>query len=199
VLDADAYGDQRFSRGSAILPYLKRRSRIYEVQSIVVQPGQPKGLAEPAGARREVFGSSPWSQAPVNRHLRCTGQRLKGAQQHATGFAFHLASNIRAEITSINRVNIGETGRAKDYEIAGCRPAMGVGSRIGRVVVRTKVGFHLDDPAGQYAGVGSVGKDLAEEKRSHVFRRRFKEGSREDLARHFWDARQDLSLMKMAG
>ena len=52
---------------------------------------------------------------------------------------------------------------------------MGVGGRVGRVVVGAEIGFRFHDAAGDKARVGVVDEEFAQEAGSNNVRTRFKE------------------------
>jgi hypothetical protein len=75
---------------------------------------------------------------------------------------------------------------------------MGVGSRIGGIVVRAQIGFDFNDPARQHAGLCPMGKHLAQQARSHQLRPSLKEGAREQAAGNSCFAIQIPVLLRAA-
>ena len=100
--------------------------------------------------------------------------RLQRAQQHASGPAFRLARDVHAEIAPINGINIRMPGRPEKHFVSWRKPAIRMRRCVGRLVVRTQVRFHLDDPARQPSLTRPVCENLAQQPRRHPVRRRFK-------------------------
>jgi len=182
-MNANADSDQRISHRGAVIPHLKGRMRVNQVEAIVAQSSEPEGLAESAGAGSKLSDRSAWRQASIDGHLAGARQRFKRTQEQATRLALDFAGNIRAEITAIDRVNICVTGGAKKDAVTWSGAAMGVSGRVGRVVVRAQVGFDFDDPPCQHAGVRSMRENLAQQARGYMLRRSLKESAGEQAAR----------------
>lgn len=171
VLDADARSDQDFGDRAAVVAYLERRGTAGQVEGIVNGAGESQRLAETAGTGGELarqfavhqaaihkIGNS---QAPVRGHPFDSGYRLQGAQEHATCFSLDFATDVHAEITAINGINISVAGGAEEHPVSRSGPAMRVGGWIGRVVVRAHVRFDFDNSACDQARARKVRQQLA--------------------------------------
>src|ERR1700739_3032355 len=121
--DADARSDQDFADRTAVVAHLQRRSGAGDVEGVVDGPGEPQRLAKPAGAggklARQRAGGRPgrktvYAQAPVRGPEVDSGNRFQGAEQHATGLPLSFATDVHAEITPIDRIDVGMAGRAEE-------------------------------------------------------------------------------------
>ena len=195
MTDADADCYPSFLRPKAIIADLQWRIGIRQVKPIVLQPGEPKRLTEPAGSGGQLTGLCAGIQAPVPCHPVCSTQRFQCAEQNAAGPAFNLARDVSAKIPAINRINICMPGWTEENGIARRGSAMGVSCRIRRIVVRAEVSFDFDDPARQNSTPGRMHKHLAQQARSHQLRLRLEKGAGKPGAQSFqclwresWDA-----------
>ena len=187
VLYPDACGHGCLRHRKSVVTQLQRRRGIEKVQSVMGRACQPERKAESAWARGELPDSSIGRKSPVLSHVRNAeiANRLKRAQQNAPGLPLRLTGNIHAEISSVDGINIRVTSRAEQHLIAGGGAAMRVRGRIGRVVVRAKIGFDLSNPANYRARVGPADKQLPEQPRGDVLGLKFEEKALHKIAGRF--------------
>jgi len=148
-----------------------------------------------SGVPTDRSSSVGW-KSPIPRHLLRSGNWFQRAQQHAASSALGLASDIRAKVSPVDCIDIRMTCGTKENGVPRRGAAMGVGGRVGRIVVRTQVGLGLHDPSGQQPECRNVRQQLAQQARGHQLRRRRKEGARqqgapssERLLLEGWDGR----------
>ena len=152
VLDAYAHCDQSFRNSALVIAHLERRFSPGKVQAVVGRPGQAHCLAEPARAGSQLPGqlcgrnAFNGDTAVIGHPVRsCHG--LQSAEKDAAGSSFDFTTNVHAEIASIDCIHIGVSSGTKKNLVAWRWAAMRVGRRVGRIVVRSKIGFDLDDAA----------------------------------------------------
>jgi hypothetical protein len=186
-VDADAGGHERFPEVKPVIADLKPRFRVGEVQSVVAGSNDRHGLAQAAGARRQLAcQSAGWRATPpqpaIARHLFEAGDRFESSQENTAGLTFSLAGDIHAEVPAVDGVHVGMAGMAEKDLVPGSGTAMGVGRRVGRVVVGTHVGFDFNDSADEGFSAGAMDQKLAQKARGDEVGAVFEEGAREKLA-----------------
>src|ERR1035437_8584123 len=120
MLDADAWRYQYFPDPEAVVAQLQRGGGVKQIQSIVAQAREPKGLAQAAGAGCELPGGRAGFNAAIQRHLLQArlSYWLQRTQQHASSMSLGLTRNVHAEVTAVDHINIRMTqiGRASCRE-----------------------------------------------------------------------------------
>ena len=188
VLDADARRYQYFPDPEAVVAQLQRGGGVKQIQAIVAQAREPKGLAQAAGARGELAGGRAWFNAAIQGHLLQArlSYWLQRTQQHASCLSLGLTRDVHAEVTAVDHINIRMTRGAKEDAISRRGAAMGVGSRVRRIVMRTQIGFRLNNPPGKQTNTSAVHQHLSQQPRSYPLRRRLKEGARQQPTYGVW-------------
>lgn len=167
-IDADPRSRHGLLHRESIIANLEAGAGRGEIEAVVAGADDGERLAEAAGARRELRGEAAGQgtgpvKAAVADHLLDSRDWLQGTNEHATGLAFGFAGDVHAEVAAVDGVDVGVTGVAEEDFVARSGATMGVGSGVDGVVVGAKVGFDLDDAAGDYALIGLVNQDLAEQ------------------------------------
>src|SRR2546423_15438622 len=89
-------------------------------------------------------------------HWFDAGDWLQGTNKDAPSVSFGKAGDIQAIVDAIDEINIGVSGRAEEDLVARRAACGGVGGRI----VRTQIGFDLDDSSGEYMSFLFANKEL---------------------------------------
>lgn len=169
--DSGRYLD--FCNRESIVAQLQRRRGVEQVEAVMCLTGESQSQTEAAGPRCELTDIDIRRKAAIPCHL-CRAEpayRLECAQQDAPSSSLRLARHIHAEVAAINCIHISVSGLAKHDQIAGSGAAMRVGCRIRRIVVRTQVCLHFNNPARDWSCVRVADQQLSKQTRSYVFRR----------------------------
>jgi len=185
VPDADARRYQHFAYGKAVVLQLQRGCGVEQVKSVMGRAREAESLAQAARPGGELPGFRAGGKTAIQRHLiqAQLSYWFKSAEQDAPGPALGFTSDIHAEVAAVDCIDIRMARRTKDNEIAGRGTAMGVSGGVGRAVVGTQVGLHLNDSPSQQAGARGVHKHFAQQARRHLFRQVLKEGTGKQGAR----------------
>lgn len=188
MADADAPRDQNAPDTHAVVPNLKGRRWVEEIEAVVRRAREAERLTKAAGACRQLacqFVRCPalfargserrgW-ETPIADHLFEASNRLERSEQNGPGLALFLAGDVHAVVQAVDGVNISVSGGAEEYLVAWGGSAMGVCRWVGGIVMRTEVCFELDDAAGKPSRGRAAREDFAKQARGDVLYRRFKE------------------------
>jgi len=155
-MDADARRHQHLANRIAIVAHLKWRSRVEQVHFIVNCASETHRLSKPARPGGKHSSGCTWRKLPIPRHLLHTRQRFQRAQQHAACPVLGLASDIRAEVSPVDCIDIRMTCGTKENGVPRRGAAMGVRGRVGRIVVRAQVCLGLHAPPSQHPAARQV-------------------------------------------
>ncbi len=201
VLDADARAGMQLGvwlgNWESVVNDLQRRALAGEVEPIVLCTRKAEGLAKTRRTRGEQAGLTIRRKTAVARHRVKASHWFERAEEDSTGHAIGLTGDVEAVVLAVDGVNVRVTRRTEENDVARRGTAISVGCGIRWIVVRTEVGFNLDDAAGKDFAPDAMDEEFAEQARRYELGRVFVETARErsqlippvqQSALHGWDA-----------
>ncbi len=143
--DADAWSKGNLVWAKTVVCEPETRPWRGQIAAVVAGAGDAKGLGEAAGSSRELakIADTAQNDAPCLRHFWDAYERLEGADQNASGFAFGLTRDVQAVMIAVDEVDVGMTGRPEEHGVAGGIASGGVGSGV----VFAEISFDFDNAA----------------------------------------------------
>jgi len=165
---APVVGDQEIAGGRA------------EILGIVPGAGDGERLGEASGARGEKAelggtGIVREGESAVGGHLRQSADGFEGAEKDASGVSRRLATDVGAEVVSVDEIDVSMAGRAEEDGVAGGESAVGVRAGIGE----SEIGFGFNDASGKEDAFIAADEKFAEEFASDKAGIAGEEGARE--------------------
>jgi len=166
-----------FPYGKSVVAKLQGRRWIQEIHAIVGWAGESEREAKAAGAGGESPDACAGRDAAIFSHPGDAeiAYGLESAKQNAPGSSYRLAGYIHAEVSAVYGVYICVAGGSEDHLVSRSWAAMRMRRGIGRVVVRTEIGFYFNDPAENRAFAGAANEEFPEQPGSHVRGMKLKE------------------------